>query len=425
MSIKKNFNYKDYSKIAKEIDKVDSRKLLKKIHINFFSNFTAELLDSCIQVEFEAKGFYVKNSFFSYGSIDENILGNYNFSKEANQIFFFHFRTEDYFLDLGSDLLNNNKEKLIEIVDQKLIHLNSLFKTIRHNNSCNIFISNFSNVSLNLYETLENSFSFTQSDLINYINNELRILVNKFSSIYIFDYFSFTSKVGIYNLYDEKMWLMARFPFKSKYNAMLVKAYIRFILSSIVTPKKCLVCDLDNTLWGGTLGENNKNSISLGDDFPGNIYKNFQQTILNLKQMGVFLAVVSKNNEKDVYDFINGNQECLLKAKDFSLIKSNWKDKATNIIEISEELNIGLDSIVFFDDNPMEREWVKNQLPDVNVIDVPENPIYFKEALINSNFFDKTTITKEDKKRPQLFADEKSRKKHLKSFSKLYLKFFC
>lgn len=409
-------NYKYYTKKAEEIENTKKDKLLKNLQINFFTNFTAELLDSFFRVEFEAKGYRVKNYYYSYGSIEENILGKYNFINEKNQIFFFHFRTEDLFTDLGSEILANNKKKLLEIVNQKINHLQNLFIAIRKNTNCNIFVSNFSSIPLNLIQTLENSLSFNQYDLIYYLNSELRNLVKKFSSIFIYDYYSFSSSIGSSNLYDNKMWFMARFPFKSKYNAILVKSYIRSIVSTLETPKKCLVCDLDNTLWGGIIGET-EDAVQLGEQFPGNIYKSFQQLILNLKRTGVFLAIASKNNEKDVCKFIDGNEDCLIKTKDFAIIKSNWEDKAKNILEISKELNIGLDAIVFFDDNPVEREWVKSKLPEVNVIDVPENPIFFEDSLVNSNFFDKTTITEDDKKRPLLFSNEKSRKKHKKLFS--------
>lgn len=411
-----NIDHRDFNIKTNKKKKV-KEKSLKQIDINFFSNFTADLLNSHMKSEFKEKGYNIKSNFFSYGSIEESILGNYNFSKNTNQIFFFHYRTEDYFLDLASDLLDNKKKTLLNMADQIINQLENLIKKIRSKNSSNIFISNFSSISLNFYEALENTLSFTQAELINYMNNKIKKIVSKYSSVYIYDYFSFVNNVGAINLYDEKMWLMARFPFKSRYNSLLVNSYARSILSSIKVPKKCLVLDLDNTLWGGVLGESDKSSVKLGEQFPGNIYKNFQKVVLNLRKIGVFLTVVSKNNEKDVYDFFNNNEECLLKTKDFALIKSNWKDKASNILEISKELNIGLDSIVFFDDSPLEREWVKTQLPEVNVIEVPDNPIYYKDALINSSFFDKTKLTNEDKKRPQLYENEKKRKKHLKSFS--------
>ena len=178
----------------------------------------------------------------------------------------------------------------------------------------------------------------------------------------------------------------------------------RFISATIKVPKKCLVLDVDNTIWGGVVGEDNINGIKLGEDFPGNIYKSFQKYILSLRKKGVLLAIASKNNESDVLNVFKNHQDCLLKKNHFSAIQINWNDKASNIKKIAENLNIGLDSIVFFDDNPVERELVKTVLPDVNVIEVAKDPLLYEENIQNSEYFDHIFITDDDMKRPQMLS---------------------
>ena len=177
--------------------------------------------------------------------------------------------------------------------------------------------------------------------------------------------------------------------------------------------------DLDNTLWGGVLGEDGVDGIQIGNTYPGNAFLFFQQAILELKKQGVLLTVCSKNNEDDVFDLWNKHSDILLKKKDFVICKINWNDKAANILEISKELNIGLDSIVFVDDNPTERELVKKSLPELTVPDFPQEPYllpqFYNEIL--TDFFSVHSLTEEDLNKSTQYIDNFSRKKFKNNFN--------
>ena len=200
-------------------------------------------------------------------------------------------------------------------------------------------------------------------------------------------------------------------PFTSIGQIEISKQLSRFINAILVPPKKCLVVDADNVLWGGIIGEDKLDGIKLGEDFPGNIYKSFHRYLLSLRKKGVLLTLASKNNKKDVLEVFSKHQDCILKKKHFSILEINWNDKASNIKEIAKKLNIGLNSIVFFDDNPAERELVKQKLPEVNVIEVDANPLTFEESINNSEFFDHVILTKDDRKRANMYEAENKRKK--------------
>jgi FkbH-like protein len=167
--------------------------------------------------------------------------------------------------------------------------------------------------------------------------------------------------------------------------------------------------DLDNTLWGGILGEDGVTGIQFGNDYPGSAFKRFQQSVLELYNQGVLLAISSKNDEKIVKDAFSKRNDFIININHFSALKINWKNKADNIIEISKELNIGLNSIVFFDDSNYERGLVREMLPDVNVVDVPENFIDYPAALASQEFFDYLFLTDEDKKRNNYYNSDKHR----------------
>ncbi len=174
--------------------------------------------------------------------------------------------------------------------------------------------------------------------------------------------------------------------------------------------KKCLVLDLDNTLWGGVLGEDGIDGIQVDGDYPGKAYHYWQESLRELERNGVILAICSKNNQTDV-EALFAAREMPLSIKDFACTRVNWNDKATNIREIAQELNIGLDSMVFVDDNPTERELIRQQLPMVSVPEWPnqpyELPMFY--ARLVEEYFSVYTLTEEDKKKTEQYRQNANR----------------
>ena len=174
--------------------------------------------------------------------------------------------------------------------------------------------------------------------------------------------------------------------------------------------KKCLVLDLDNTLWGDVLGEDGINGIQIEGDYPGKAYHYWQEGIKELERNGVILAICSKNNRTDV-EALFAAREMPLSLKDFACTRINWNDKATNIREIAHELNIGLDSMVFVDDNLTERELIRQQLPMVSVPEWPsqpyELPMFY--ARLVEDYFSVYALTDEDKKKTEQYRQNANR----------------
>jgi FkbH-like protein len=190
--------------------------------------------------------------------------------------------------------------------------------------------------------------------------------------------------------------------------------------------KKCLVLDLDNTLWGGILGEDGIENLKIGDAYPGLAYLHFQEAILEAANAGIILAICSKNNEEDALEVFEKHPFQLIKLNNISAYRINWQDKATNIQELADELNIGLDSIVFIDDNPAERERVKQMHPEVIVPDFPPSPFlmvsYFKK--IYEDHFQAYKLTNEDLSKTSQYIANSERNIFKKSFTTVeeYLK---
>jgi FkbH-like protein len=174
--------------------------------------------------------------------------------------------------------------------------------------------------------------------------------------------------------------------------------------------KKCLVLDLDNTLWGGLAGEDGVNGVQLSLEYPGNAYLALQQAVLDHHQRGVILAINSRNNPEDALAVIRSHPNMLLKEHHFAASRFNWEDKAENIRSLAEELNIGVDSMVFLDDDPTNRALVRAMHPSVLVPELPEDPATYAQILNSLGVFPESATTDEDAMRGNLYVTERLRR---------------
>lgn len=181
--------------------------------------------------------------------------------------------------------------------------------------------------------------------------------------------------------------------------------------------KKCIVLDLDNTLWGGVIGEDGFDNIKLSLSPPGDSFIAFQQALRDLYDQGIILAINSSNNPEDALRVIRTHPNMILKEQHFAAQRINWQDKVQNMRELAKELNIGLDSIVFLDDNPLNRESMRTFLPEVETPELPENPSQHAKFLHSLPYFKTGAITDEDKMRGNMYVTERLRKEKEKQFN--------
>ena len=221
----------------------------------------------------------------------------------------------------------------------------------------------------------------------------------RYSNVRIFPYRRLVERVGEERAFSLKMWYMGRILLSNDAQKMLCEEVLNCLDRERRTPKKVLLLDLDNTLWGGLAGEADHVPVVLSEEHAGLAYKNLQRVIFQMQQQGVLLGIVSKNNEGDALEIIRNHPHMVLRENCFVAKKINWKPKQENILEIAGELNLGTDSFVFWDDNPTERELVKQMLPEVEVPDFPENPEELAPAMVEiyARFFAKAKLTSEDR----------------------------
>src|SRR6185437_3116366 len=180
---------------------------------------------------------------------------------------------------------------------------------------------------------------------------------------------------------------------------------------------KCLVLDLDNTLWGGIVGEVGPLGIGLGTEYPGNAYVAFQRVLNEFYERGILLAINSRNNPSDVEEVFEKNRNMVLKREHFAAMVINWESKADNLKTIARELNIGLDSLVFIDDDAANRAQVRAQLPEVLVPEWSLPPEEYVHALLTIDAFHAQAVSDEDRKRGEMYVTEHKRKQLAETMS--------
>jgi len=210
---------------------------------------------------------------------------------------------------------------------------------------------------------------------------------------------------------EDRMWYMASLPWSETFLPVLARAQVRLLRAAKGRSRKCIVVDLDNTLWGGVVGEDGMDRIHVGGTAaPGNAFADLQRVLARLKERGVLLAVCSKNHPEDALPVLEGHPGMRLRPADFAALRINWEDKATNIASIARELNIGLDSLVFLDDNPAERGLVRERLPQVLVPELPRDPAGYARLVRDLDVFDTLAVTAEDRERSRQYAEQRERK---------------
>lgn len=261
-----------------------------------------------------------------------------------------------------------------------------------------------------------NRKEFAQQDLEQLWYERLKGTCLERPNVHIFPYKKLAARIGKERFYSRKLWYLGRIAHSAEGRNALAEEIGRSV-KMLETPKKALLLDLDNTLWGGVVGEAGPEGIVLSDEKKGLVYKTLQRVIKRMKETGVILGIVSKNNEADAMDVIRHHPHMILREEDFSVFQINWEPKDVNIREAAAELNIGTDSIVFFDDSPAERELVRSMLPEVETPDFPEAAEQLPEALtrIFETYFEKWVYTAEDAEKTRQYRANAKRNELKKS----------
>lgn len=249
------------------------------------------------------------------------------------------------------------------------------------------------------------------------LNAHIAVSARERSNILLCDLEAVASYVGRRTWFDDRLWDMSKTFCALDHLPNAAQAMIDVTLAALGRVVKCIVLDLDNTLWGGVVGDLGHAGVEIGSHGDGEAFYRFQKYLLTLKRRGILLTVCSKNDTANAIAPFEQNPEMVLKRGDITVFVANWNNKADNIRAIRDTLEIGLDSMVFLDDNPFERNLVRNFLPDLIVPELPEDPADYVRAISELNLFETTAFSAEDVARSALYKQEADRRQAQTSYT--------
>lgn len=325
---------------------------------------------------------------------------------------------------LYEEFLDGPPEERRGFAQECLQRLERYWDWISANSHARIIQPNFTEIddkALGQYSCkVENSFTYQ----IRKLNFLLEEAMSRRANVYPVDLLAVQLRLGQDTFYDPVLYYHAKMTISLDALPYVAKAVTDVLAAMEGRLKKCVVLDLDNTLWGGVIGDDGPGGIEIGELGRGHAFTNFQRWLKQLKEYGMILAVCSKNNEDTAKEPFEHHEEMILRLSDISVFVANWEDKASNIRLIQETLNIGMDSIVFLDDNPFERNLVRQSLPQVEVPELPQDPALYLGFLQQKNYFDTASYTGESADRTRQYQAEFARKKLELSYTSIdaYLK---
>ena len=374
----------------------------RKIKLAVLGSYSVQHLCGVLRLFLDNEGFEVELYEGEYDGINMDVLDDtsalYSFKPDFVAVLMRH---SDFHFENG--------------LDGELSYFQNIWQHLSRIDGVTIIQSNIALPIERPYGTLEAQYASSRLSLLRQLN--VSISASHPPNVHILDMEYLSSYYGKAQWFDEASYFLTKQGFSMDYIGVVSSEITRIILSIAAKTNKCLVLDLDNTIWGGVVGDDGPMGIDVDPHDPlGEAYRAFQSYVLSLKERGVILAVNSKNDEDIAKEPFLKNPDMVLKLDDIACFCANWDDKASNMAFIAKSLNIGIDTLVFFDDNPAEREIVRKFCPSVTVIEVPAEPENYVRALDQAGVFDWAAITDEDKVRSSSYVENAKRAKLSESF---------
>ncbi|MBI1814330.1 MAG: HAD-IIIC family phosphatase [Deltaproteobacteria bacterium] len=295
------------------------------------------------------------------------------------------------------------------VVASGLAELAELLAALRERTRATLVVSNVAPFEASPLGVLDWQELTGVARAVEELNHGLADWAHAHERVYVMDVAGLTATFGRERAFDQRMRLLADQPFATGFLPRLGSEIVRYLRATVGPARKCLVLDLDNTLWGGILGEDGVARLRLGGDAAGEGFREFQQAILALHQRGVLLALCSRNDEAEALAVVREHPGMVLRPEHFATVRVNWLDKVQNLRAVAADLNIGLDSLVFADDDPFERQNVRERLPEVLVVDLPRDPALYRGTLLQLTAFDTLQVTAEDRARSRMYHERRAR----------------
>ncbi|MFH1073035.1 MAG: HAD-IIIC family phosphatase [Nanoarchaeota archaeon] len=367
-----------------------------KIKIGLLSNFTIKGLAEIMKVKCHEANIVCTTYEAGYDQIPLEIMHAESGLRKFQPDMTFVILSPRFILgDQDQDILQE-KDKRDGFIRQKTTELIELMTLFAQRISGHLVVTNIIPPTSSALGIQEQKTAGSVHDLILECNQKLKQAFLNNNKVLVYDLASFCAKHGEQHICNEKMRLVGDIFISPDYLPHLGHELMCYVKPFCSKNRKCIVLDLDNTLWGGIIGEDGFSKIQLDNKPPGNAFYEFQKQLYALYKRGIILAINSKNNKEDAMEVIRKHPYMVLREEHFASMQINWDDKALNMQRVAEEINIGTDSLVFFDDDKVNRALIRELMPEVLVVELPEDPALYVQTLSELNDLNTLQITEED-----------------------------
>jgi FkbH-like protein len=300
-------------------------------------------------------------------------------------------------------------ERRIHFAEESIAHTKQLITNLQSKTNTKIIFCNYTEEDDHIFGQYANKVEASFSFQLRKLNFQLQELAAQTSNLYICDLSAIQNTIGRERFWSPAIYVNTEMVVSLEALPCFAQAVVQIIAVFQGRFKKCLILDLDNTVWGGVIGDDGIENIQIGQLGIGKAFTEFQYWIKKLQQRGIIVAVCSKNTESVAKEPFEKHPDMVLRLADIAVFVANWENKADNIRKIQKILNIGFDSIVFLDDNPFERNIVRENIPQITVPELPEDPALYLDYLYELNLFETVSTSNEDAQRTQQYQKEAER----------------
>ena len=400
-----------YRRLAKKGRLLEKERVEPQHRIAILSDAASQQFVPVLRALFQENGINVEIFEGSFDAIELEV-----FDPESR---LYRCRPETIILALCTQALRSRyfHDPDDDVVKRSMERIQQIWTALRSHTAAQVIQFNYAIPYERFFGNYEVQVPSSLHAVATQLNRNMADAAARNTNIAICDVDSISSNVGRAEWFDDRLWNMTKAFCRLDYLPLICQSVVEIVMTAMGRITKCVVLDLDNTLWGGTVGDQGHLGIDIGAHGDGEAFFHFQHYLLSLRKRGIILAVCSKNDFANALRPFGENPDMVLKRDDIAVFVANWENKADNIRRIRDRLNIGLDSMAFLDDNPFERNLVRQFLPEVIVPELPEDPAEYVRFLSGLNLFETTSYSSADARRADQYKEEAERSELRESIS--------
>lgn len=411
----REFSYSDFLKALPDLRKENAA--AKPLKVAVLRSYTIEPIEPVLEYRLLREGYAAEFLFGGFNQfVQEALDPSSELYRFGPDIVLLLARAEELMPDFVGAFGRAGFDWMAHVA-AKADELAGVAAAIRRNGAAQVLVQNLSAPARPYFGVFDAQMPAGQRACAAEFNRALAGRLSEIGGAFVWDYAGFVERQGHEQLFDPKMFYLSKNPFRQPMLPAMADDIMPYLLSMLGRSKKCVVLDLDNTLWGGVVGEDGIDGIELGHTYPGVCYRAFQENLLKLYHRGVILAINSKNNEADALKVLDEHPDMVLRREHFAAMQINWNDKPGNIRELARALNIGVDSMIMIDDNPAECEFIRGAVPECTVVCLPEKPWLIPAVAEQLPGIDNVRLTDEDRQKGAMYQAQAERKRHEESYA--------